>query len=178
MCWYYAGPASQMVAQHSFSTQFIIFASSTYLAIIPANTKHLYSICTMLGQRRRRLADVVRTRIAYVTSRNNIIITLCSVNAWPKYSRHFYFRPTERSIYCDGRTIYKLGHNYSAQNNSPFYFKLGVAPNLVVYPRPIGDWFSLAHDEIRQSPPSLYCYLNQGTCRIPDLGRFNSDSAS
>ena len=27
---------------------------------IPANTKHLYNICTMLGQCRRRWADVVQ----------------------------------------------------------------------------------------------------------------------
>ena len=27
---------------------------------IPANTKHLYNICTMFGQRRRRWADVVQ----------------------------------------------------------------------------------------------------------------------
>ena len=27
---------------------------------IPANTKHLYNICTMLAQRRRRWADVVQ----------------------------------------------------------------------------------------------------------------------
>ena len=27
---------------------------------VPANTKHLYDICTMLDQRRRRLADVVQ----------------------------------------------------------------------------------------------------------------------
>ena len=28
--------------------------------IIPANTKYLYNICTMLDQRRRRWADVVQ----------------------------------------------------------------------------------------------------------------------
>ena len=27
---------------------------------LPANTKHLYDICTMLDQRRRRWADVVQ----------------------------------------------------------------------------------------------------------------------
>ena len=30
------------------------------LKCIPANTKHLYNICTMLDQRRRRWADVVQ----------------------------------------------------------------------------------------------------------------------
>ena len=29
-------------------------------AAIPENTKHLYNICTMLGQRRRRWANIVQ----------------------------------------------------------------------------------------------------------------------
>ena len=32
----------------------------THFTVIPANTKHLYNICTMLDRRRRRLADVVQ----------------------------------------------------------------------------------------------------------------------
>ena len=39
-------------------TQWIVLAR--WLHCIPANTKHLYDICTMLGQRRRRWADAVQ----------------------------------------------------------------------------------------------------------------------
>ena len=34
--------------------------SCTPVAAIPVNTKHLYNICAMLGQRRRRRADFVQ----------------------------------------------------------------------------------------------------------------------
>ena len=38
----------------------VIHVSPTFLANMPANTKHLYDICTMLDQRRKRWADVVQ----------------------------------------------------------------------------------------------------------------------
>ena len=33
-------------------------------------------------------------------------------------------------------------------------------PNLVLYLRPIEEWFSMSHDEIDQSPLSFSCHLN------------------
>ena len=50
-------------------------------ARVPANTKHLYNICTMLDQRRRRWADVVQMLykcfmfVGVVTSHGDSIAT-------------------------------------------------------------------------------------------------------
>ena len=39
----------------------------------PVNTKHLYNICTMLDQRRRRWADVVQMLYEYVVYPGGLI---------------------------------------------------------------------------------------------------------
>ena len=55
--WPNAGPPSATLAQHQTST------GSTprvgWAACNPVNTKHLYNICTMLDQRRRRCTNVL-----------------------------------------------------------------------------------------------------------------------
>ena len=63
---------------------FVLYATLEYLVIpytakhdYPAKTKHFYSICTMLDQRRRRWADVVQ------------ILYKCFVFTW--YSRFIPF---------------------------------------------------------------------------------------
>ena len=53
-----AGPPSATLAQHQTSTGSTPRVS--WAAFNPVNTKHLYNICTMLDQRRRRWADVVQ----------------------------------------------------------------------------------------------------------------------
>ena len=57
-CWSNAGPPSATLAQHqtsSGSTPRVCWATFN-----PVNTKLLYNICTILGQRRRRWADAVQ----------------------------------------------------------------------------------------------------------------------
>ena len=54
-CWSSAGPPSATLAQHQTSTGSTLRVC--WAAFNPANTKHLYNICTM---RRRRWAGVVQ----------------------------------------------------------------------------------------------------------------------
>ena len=56
--WFDVGTASQTLNQHW--GQRLMLAANRISRLIPVSTKHLYSICTMLGQRRRRCADVVQ----------------------------------------------------------------------------------------------------------------------
>ena len=55
-----------------------------HLTINPANTKHLYKICTMLDQRRRRWADVVQMLYkCFVFAGKWLSI---SISTWPSVS--------------------------------------------------------------------------------------------
>ena len=56
--WSNAGPLSATLAQPQTSTGSTPHVCWT--AFNPVNTKHLYNICTMLGQRRRRWPNVVQ----------------------------------------------------------------------------------------------------------------------
>ena len=57
-CWSDAGPLAATLAQHQTSTG--LTPHGGWAAFDPVNTKHLYTICTMLDKRRRHWADVVQ----------------------------------------------------------------------------------------------------------------------
>ena len=48
----------------------------------PVNAKHLYNICTMLDQRRRRWADVVQMLYKYFVFAEKTIIFILSTGIW------------------------------------------------------------------------------------------------
>ena len=50
--------------------------------VSPVNAKHLYNICTMLDQRRRRWADVVQMLYKYFVFAEKTIIFIMSTGVW------------------------------------------------------------------------------------------------
>ena len=137
-CWSNAGPQSATLAQPQTST------GSTpcvcWTAFNPVNTKHLYSICTMLDQRRRRWADVIQllykcsvfagnsiwSGIAYCWRRLEADTDPMSVECWasvagagqyPFSSSEYFMLPVP--------ACWRFGHD--ALNQS--WVNQGVAPN-------------------------------------------------
>ena len=52
------------------------FSHGAAKAVYPANTKHLYNICTMLDQRRRRWDDVVQMLYKSFVSAGYIVVVV------------------------------------------------------------------------------------------------------